>query len=100
VLRLRIATPIVFLFIVAGKWHKVWADMAEMLRLPSRILQQCPVTEEIETPLHVVCPAIAEETAAARPKYLKIVDQRDIQQIVRFREQVEDEIEVSCFSKL
>ena len=76
--------------------------MAEMLWLPSRMLQQCPVSEEIDTPLHAyaVCPTIltpeeqAETEIALRPKYLKVVDQSDIQQIVRFREQVEDEIEV------
>ncbi|XP_065901633.1 cytohesin-2-like [Dysidea avara] len=75
--------------------------MAEMLWLPSRMLQQCPVSEEIDTPLHAyaVCPTIltpeeqAETEIALRPKYLKVVDQSDIQQIVRFREQVEDEIE-------
>jgi len=70
--------------------------MAEILRLPNGILQQCPITEETDTPLNDVCPTIVteEETAVARPKYLKIVDHRDIQQIVQFREQVEDEIEV------
>ena len=68
--------------------------MAEILRLPNEILQQCPITEKTDTPLHDACPTVEEETAVARPKYLKIVDHHDIQQIVQFREQVEDEIEV------
>jgi len=71
--------------------------MAEVLRLPSRMLQQCPVTDEVETPLHCsVCPTIStdETSGKDRPRYLQVVDQRDIQQIVTFKDQVEDEIEV------
>ena len=72
---------------VGGDYHK--AKMTEVLPLPMGLFGKSSSTEELNT-LH----AWPSDQRLVAPPVITTEEQRDLQQISRFRERIEKEIEV------